>query len=143
MQLARQFLRNPLLVALSLVACLPVECGYADSTHGISQGYEVCRAQTNGVTAEMRRCANEELQRQEDRLKRALLMISSSARISVGRKHKLESEQKEWEASRNKGCMAKAQRKADGGSNAPLIAVDCAISKTAERADQLEAIARE
>jgi uncharacterized protein YecT (DUF1311 family) len=143
MLLARQFLRNPLLAALSLLACLPVECGYADSTQGISQGYEVCRAQTNGVTAAMRRCANEELQRQEDRLKRALLMIMSSSRISVGRKHELESEQKEWEAGRNRGCMAEAQREADGGSTAPLIAVDCAISKTAERADQLEAIARE
>lgn len=137
-----QFLRNPLLAALSLLACLPVECGYADSTHGISQEYEVCRAQTNGVTAEMRRCANKELQRQEVRLKRALLMIRSSARISAGRKHELESKQKEWEASRNKGCMSEAQREADGGSTAPLIAMDCAVSKTAERADQLEAIAR-
>jgi uncharacterized protein YecT (DUF1311 family) len=138
-----QFLRNPLLAALSLLACLPVERGYADSTHPISHEYEACAAHANGVTAEMRRCANQELQRQEDRLNRALLMIRSSARISVRRKHELESKQKKWEASRNKGCMAEAQREAGGGSTAPLIAMNCAVSKTAERADQLEAIARE
>jgi uncharacterized protein YecT (DUF1311 family) len=70
-------------------------------------------------------------------------MIRSSARISVRRKHELESEQKAWAASRNKSCMAEAQREAGGESTASLIAVDCAVSKTAERADQLEAMARE
>ncbi len=117
--------------------------GYADSTHATSQQYKTCIGQTNGVTAEMLRCANNELQRQEARLRRALVTIRGSARISVRRKDELESTQKEWEASRNKTCMATAQREADGGSLASVVATDCAISKTTERADQLEAIARE
>jgi uncharacterized protein YecT (DUF1311 family) len=137
------FFRNPLLAALFLLAWLPAERGYAGFTHRISQEYEACIAQANGVTAEVQRCANDELQRQTVRVNRALLMIRDSARISVRRKHELESKQKAWELSRNKDCMAEAQRQADGGSTASVIATDCAVFKTAERADQLEAIARE
>jgi uncharacterized protein YecT (DUF1311 family) len=135
--------RNPLLVALFVLAWLPAERGYAGSTHRMSQEYDACIARANGVTAEVRRCANNELQRQKVRLNRALVMIRDSARISIRRKHELESQQNAWEISRNKDCMAEAQRQADGGSTASVIATDCAIFKTAERADQLEAIARE
>jgi uncharacterized protein YecT (DUF1311 family) len=117
--------------------------GCADPAHAISQEYKACIGQTNGVTAEMLRCANNELQRQEARLRRALLTIRDSARISVRRKDALESTQKEWEASRRKICLATAQREADGGSLAPVIATDCAVSKTTKRANRLEAIARE
>jgi uncharacterized protein YecT (DUF1311 family) len=109
----------------------------------MSREYDACIAQANGVTAEVQRCANNELERQTVRLNRALLMIRDSVRISVQRKHELESKQKAWEVSRNEDCMAEAQRQADGGSTASVIATDCAVFKTAERADQLEAIARE
>jgi uncharacterized protein YecT (DUF1311 family) len=131
--------RNPLLATLFVLAWLPAERGYAGSVSRISQEYNACIAQTNGVTAEMRRCANNELQRQEVRLNRALLMIRDSARISAWRKHELKSKQRDWETSRNKDCMTVAQRQADG-STATLVATDCAALKTAERADQLEAI---
>jgi uncharacterized protein YecT (DUF1311 family) len=116
--------------------------GYAPSTQAISQEYTTCIGQANGVNAEMLRCANNELQRQEARLRRALLIIRGSTRISVRQKNEVESAQKAWEASRNRACLAAAQREADGGSLASVIAADCAVSKTAERADQLETIAR-
>lgn len=136
-----KFCRNILLSALLASAWVPAERAYAGSTHSVSQEYKACAAQTNGVTSEMMRCANDELRRQELRLK--LVLVKTLARLSGPRKHELESKQKAWETNRNKGCMAEARREAGGGSSASVIALDCAVSKTAERADQLEAGARQ
>ena len=131
-----------LLAVLSISAMLTGQ-GRCDSTQPLPPDYNTCIAQANGVTAAMLRCSNGELERQTLRLNRAMRLIMDSPRISPQRKQELLSGQKEWEASRDKDCLATAQREADGGSLASVIARDCAVSKTAARAAELETIARE
>jgi uncharacterized protein YecT (DUF1311 family) len=131
-----------LLAVLSVSAMLTGQ-GRCDSTQPLPPDYNTCIAQANGVTAAMLRCSNGELERQTMRLNRAMRLIMDSPRISAERKRELVSGQKEWEASRDKDCLATAQREADGGSLASLIARDCAVSKTADRATELETIAHE
>jgi uncharacterized protein YecT (DUF1311 family) len=139
-----QFRRSPLLAAALLASVwLPAVEAAAACTHPRSPAYEACVATANGVTAAMRRCANDELERQTARWQRALQAIVNSTRISADRKNEIEAAEKAWEASRNRGCVAAARHEAGGGTLAPLLATDCAVCETAARADQLEAVARQ
>ncbi|MBV9248731.1 MAG: DUF1311 domain-containing protein [Acetobacteraceae bacterium] len=132
-----------LLATLFISAVLTARGGYCDSAQPLSPEYEACIARANGVTAEMLRCSNDELERQTLRLSRAMRLIMDSPRISTERKQEIASGEKEWEAGRDKNCFATAQHEAGGGSLASMIARDCAVSKTADHAAELEAIARE
>jgi uncharacterized protein YecT (DUF1311 family) len=131
-----------LLAVLSISAMLTGH-GRCDSVRPVPPDYNTCIEEANGVTAAILRCSNSELERQTLRLNHAMRLIMDSPRISPQRKQELVSGQKEWEASRDKDCLATAQREADGGSLASVIARDCAVSKTATRAAELETIARE
>jgi uncharacterized protein YecT (DUF1311 family) len=131
-----------LLAVLSISAVLTGR-SYCDSMQPLPPDYNTCIAQANGVTAAMLQCSNRELERQTVRLNRAMRLIMDSPRISAQRKREFASGQKEWEANRDKDCLASAQREAEGGSLASVIARDCAVSKTATRAAELESIARE
>jgi uncharacterized protein YecT (DUF1311 family) len=131
------------LVAVLSISAVLIGYGRSDSMQPLPPEYSTCIAQANGVTAAMLRCSNVELEQQTLRLNRAIRRIMDSPRISTQRKREFVSGQKEWEASRDKDCLATAQREADGGSLASVIARDCAVSKTAARAAVLESFARE
>jgi uncharacterized protein YecT (DUF1311 family) len=141
---ARQYFRMSLLAALLVSARLSAAGGDASCQQPRSPGYEACVAQANGVTAEMRRCANDELQRQTLRLRQALQLVMASPRISTARKTELEVDdmgEKAWEESRDRSCIAEARHDAPSGTLAPFLATDCAVCQTAERADRLAAVA--
>lgn len=127
------------IVSFSLCMCI------AGSSHALAsnknndiqptKAYDECLESSNGVTVTLRRCANEELRRQDSRLNRLYRKLLE--RSEPHRREKLKSAQLAWIQLRDRQCEYEAALEQDG-TIWPLIITSCHIDFTIRRADQMQ-----
>jgi uncharacterized protein YecT (DUF1311 family) len=94
--------------------------------------YKACMDKSEGITVSMRDCAGTELEYQDNRLNRAYRTLRTKLKQSSAMH--LRDEQRAWIAERDQQCAVDK----DGGTAALIVADDCLIQVTSERAIELE-----
>ncbi len=124
---------KPLLSALVLVSTglAPAWCA-AETTY--SPAYANCMDRAGGVTADMIDCIGGELAHQDARLNTAYKTLASG--LTPARRDALRTVQRLWISYRDANCGFYLDP--DGGSLARILANECVLRETAERADELE-----
>lgn len=100
-----------------------------------TKAYDECVESANGVTITLRKCANDELQRQDMRLNRLYKKLLNTAEPS-GRE-KLKAAQLAWIQFRDRQCEYEAASEQQG-TMWPLLITGCHIDFTIRRADEIE-----
>ncbi|MBL8474420.1 MAG: DUF1311 domain-containing protein [Rhodocyclaceae bacterium] len=95
-------------------------------------GYTACIESADGNMADMIDCASAEAARQDARLNTAYKAAMTATRDQAG----LRARQRQWIKQRNAECSMDA----NGGQAATLAAYECEARKSAQRADELEAM---
>ena len=120
----------PLLVALPLT-------GWAEDV-SFSKQYGLCMEQSGGVTSVMVECITAEYKRQDTRLNQAYKALGKD--LSATRKKQLQEAQRAWLKFRDANCTFYDDP--DGGTLARVMANECMLTLTAQRAKELETLAR-
>jgi uncharacterized protein YecT (DUF1311 family) len=107
-----------------------------------SETWRRCMDRAGGVTAEMIACAGAEAARWDRRLNAAYRALMASPAHAPATKALLREAQRAWVAFRDRGCAAEGEFTAEGGSLSRILAADCALRMTAQRALDLEDLAR-
>lgn len=102
-----------------------------------SPALEPCLAKAGGVTAAMVDCAGAETKVQDARLNDAYRQ--AMAKLTPARQKELQAVQRLWIQFRDANC--KFAFDPDGGTMAQVEASGCVMTMTAERAQELEALA--
>lgn len=100
-----------------------------------TKAYDECIESSNGVTINLRKCANDELQRQDMRLNRLYKKLLGATEPS-GRE-KLKSAQFAWIQFRDRQCEFEASSEQQG-SMVPLLITSCHMDFTIRRANEIE-----
>jgi uncharacterized protein YecT (DUF1311 family) len=100
-----------------------------------TKAYEECVESANGVTITLRKCANDELQRQDMRLNRLYKKLLGATEPS-GRE-KLKAAQLAWIQFRDRQCEYEASSEQQG-SMWPLLITGCHMDFTIRRANEIE-----
>jgi uncharacterized protein YecT (DUF1311 family) len=129
-----------LLVLLTIAAPAVAQEKTAAPSVQYSKVFEACLDKSGGVTVEIRDCDSAEYAIWDKRLNVAYAAIMSSDNHSSAAKAKLKEAQRAWIVFRDKGCLADGEIVAEGGTASSLIASDCGLQLTAERAVHLEKI---
>lgn len=96
--------------------------------------YQQCIDKADGVTIKIIECANEEYDLQDKRLNVAYQIVMANS--STIQKDKLKKAQRLWIQYRDANCAF--YNDPEGGSLARIMANDCMVEETAERAKELE-----
>jgi uncharacterized protein YecT (DUF1311 family) len=96
--------------------------------------YNNCMDQSGGVTVNMLDCIGEELNSQDARLNGAYKQLRSQ--LTSARRQSLLDAQRLWIKYRDANCNFYADP--EGGTFANLLASECVLRETAERAKELE-----
>ncbi|TCT24103.1 uncharacterized protein YecT (DUF1311 family) [Thiobaca trueperi] len=99
--------------------------------------FSTCMNQAGGVTAEMLDCIGEELNTQDARLNGAYQKLRSQ--LSAERKRALQGAQRLWIQYREANCDF--YNDPEGGTLHRVMASDCLLRETAQRAKELENLA--
>lgn len=99
--------------------------------------FSTCMNQAGGITADMLDCIGEELNTQDARLNGAYQKLRSQ--LSAERKQSLQSAQRLWIQYRDANCGF--YNDPEGGTLHRVMASDCMLRETAERAKELEGLA--
>jgi uncharacterized protein YecT (DUF1311 family) len=130
-----------LTVALGVVACLLVLLvmgrGSYAADREMTQEYSTCLGKSNGVTIEMINCILAETMRQDARLNENYKKLIS--KLPTERKNALVGAQRAWIKFRDANCGFYADP--EGGSAARMIANECFLNATADRAKELRLLA--
>ncbi len=102
--------------------------------NGLSTQYSQCMDNSGGVTVSMLDCIAAETKLQDDRLNMAYKEAMSQ--LSAERKKQLKEAQRAWIKFRDANCDFYFDP--EGGTSASVMASDCVMSETAERAAELE-----
>jgi len=124
------------------LALFAVLLGVCTITHANDEFYTArfssCMDQAGGVTVEMLGCIGEELSTQDARLNGAYQKKLRS-QLSSDRKKALQSAQRLWIQYRDANCDF--YHDPEGGTLHRVMAADCVLRETAERAKELEGLA--
>lgn len=104
----------------------------------LTKQYTACLDKANGVTSEMLDCIGTETKYQDERLNKAYKALM--AQLSETRKKELQETQRLWIKYREANSHFYADP--DGGTMATLFSNDTFLTMTAERASELEALAK-
>jgi uncharacterized protein YecT (DUF1311 family) len=104
-----------------------------------SNAFDSCSTRANGVTADLIDCIGAENARQGKRLNVAYQRASRV--LPAPRRPALKAAQRAWVTYRDAACAFELD--SDGGSIARIVANNCVLRMTYERADALEAIVRD
>lgn len=104
----------------------------------MTKQYGSCLDRAGGVTAAMHECIGSETKVQDVKLNANYKALVS--KLSTERKNELLEAQRAWIKFRDANCKFYADP--DGGSMAGILASDCYLQATAERAKELESLAR-
>jgi uncharacterized protein YecT (DUF1311 family) len=105
----------------------------AEADTEMTQEYSTCLEQSNGVTVEMINCILAETIRQDARLNENYKRLIS--KLATERKNVLIEAQRAWIKFRDANCGFYADP--EGGSAARLVANECILNATAQRAKEL------
>ncbi|TCP11261.1 uncharacterized protein YecT (DUF1311 family) [Crenobacter luteus] len=122
-------------IAAVLLAGLGL-AGHAAAGPSYGKPFHACMERAGGVTQAMIECIGEELDRQDARLNRVYRERLSE--LVPARRALLQSVQRQWLRYRDANCGFYYDP--DGGSIARVLAADCRLRMTAERADELDAL---
>ncbi len=123
---------SKLLATLLLAIAIPA------SAADLTPQYELCAARTDGITVYILECIGAETTYQDRRLNIAYDDLIKRMRTQV-RKEKLRMGQRAWMKYRDESCQLYYTNIEDG-SIARIDAATCIMSKTADRATELERI---
>jgi uncharacterized protein YecT (DUF1311 family) len=123
------------LLAGGLALVLPVVCAAGDPT--FSPAFQPCLDKAGGVTTEMVNCIGAEADLQDKRLNAAYKKAMTV--LTPARQKELQGVQRLWLQYRDAKC--KFAFDPDGGTMAHVESADCMLTMTAERAQELEALA--
>jgi uncharacterized protein YecT (DUF1311 family) len=107
----------------------------------VSQDYTRCMDAAAGVTPAMIECSGRETARWDQRLNAAYRGIAASHDLSERTKAEIRDAQRAWIAYRDKACIAAGDVVAEGGSLSRIVANDCFMRMTAQRAVEMEELA--
>lgn len=110
-----------------------------DQPARLSEEYEQCLAHAESNAA-MHTCVAAEAGRWEARLNAAYQAILADRNYDARGKAELRDAQRAWVVFRTRACNAEGDLVAAGGTAAPLIAAQCTLDQTAQRAAELERI---
>lgn len=130
------------LFALVPMFCAPMAWAAGANAEGTPQpspGYTACMDKAGGVTRDMMDCIQAEVQQQDARLNAAYKGLMEQ--VGEQRKGPLRDAQRAWLRYRDANCAFYDDP--DGGTLARVSGNACAMRMTAERADELEKLARE
>ena len=123
------------------LALSAVLLGLCTITHANDELYTArfssCMDQAGGVTVEMLDCIGEELNTQDARLNGAYQKLKSQ--LSAERRKALQGAQRLWIQYRDANCDFYLDP--EGGTLHQVLAADCVLQETAERAKELEGLA--
>jgi uncharacterized protein YecT (DUF1311 family) len=123
------------------LALFAVLLGTCTITHANDELYTArfssCMDQAGGVTVEMLGCIGEELNTQDARLNGAYQKLRSQ--LSAERQKALQAAQRLWIQYRDANCDF--YHDPEGGTLHRVMAADCRLRETAERAKELEGLA--
>lgn len=127
------------LIVIAALACLPL------STHAqaqaqddnLSRQFATCMDRAGGVTMDMIACITAEAQRQDDQLNQAYKALRTD--LSPERRKQLLEAQRAWIRFRDTNCAFYDDP--DGGTLARVMANDCVMRMTAQRARELKELA--
>lgn len=106
-----------------------------------SRDYTRCMDRSGGVTPAMIECGSRENVRWDERLNAVYRGIMASQGLSERAKSQLRDAQRAWIAYREKACVAAGDLVAEGGSMSRVVANECFLRMTAQRAVELETLA--
>ena len=115
--------------ALLLAAAALPGAGHAA---GLSAKYQACAARAGGNVVQQTVCDQSEIGAQDDRLNKAYQQVMRQLSADPGRKAALRDRQRAWIKQRDYSCKL----------NGDTTDAGCVLTKTAERADELEAQVR-
>lgn len=107
-------------------------------TASLSKQFSACMDKSGGVTMDMIECIGVETQRQDARLNKAYKALMGG--LKAERKKELQEAQRAWIKFRDTNCGFYYDP--DGGSLARVQANNCMMTMTANRAGELEDLAR-
>lgn len=138
-------LPSKLLILSFLTMVSPAMAQQNDASSGVkySKAFSQCMDAAGGVTPRMRDCIETEHALWDKRLNAAYTSIMASDDHSTAAKAKLKDAQRAWIAFKDKGCLADGELAAEGGTLSSIIAGDCGLQLTAERAVHLEEIVKQ
>jgi uncharacterized protein YecT (DUF1311 family) len=117
------------------LAAGPVAAAESETT----KEYSACLDKANGVTVEMIDCIGAETKRQDVRLNENYRRLLS--KVSLHRKRELLEAQRAWMRFRDANC--RFYYDPEGGSLSRVIAAECILSATADRAKELKQLINE
>lgn len=120
-------------VLTTLVTAWPLPL-LAQAAPAQTPAYERCMDKSGGVTVRMLDCMATEMSHQDARLNRAYKTLMAS--LPSERQRALQRAQRAWLAFRDADCQFLAEP--EGGSAASLVASDCFLTMTTQRAQALE-----
>lgn len=126
-------MRRTVPFALLLSACSMAHAADAPYT----ARYSTCMDQSGGVTYDMLDCINEEFKTQDTRLNDAYRTLRTQ--LSAERKTALQAVQRLWIQYRDANCSF--YNDPEGGPLHRVMANECMLRETAERAKELEQLA--
>ena len=104
----------------------------------LSKDFKRCMDSSRGVTPAMIECDIREKARWDDRLNVAYRAIMANRDYSERAKEQMRDAQRAWIAFRDKACVAAGDITAEGGSMSRIVAAECLLRMTAQRAADLE-----
>jgi len=101
-----------------------------------------CMRGSRGVTPAMLECTGRERDRWDARLNATYQRIMGSKDYSENARTELREAQRAWIAYRQAACRAAGDLTAEGGTMSRVVAADCVLRMTAQRAGELEDLLR-
>jgi uncharacterized protein YecT (DUF1311 family) len=129
---------NTLCLRLVLPLLIVSPLAFAADESLLSKTYSHCMEKSDGVTAAMVECITAEYKRQDTRLNQAYKAASKD--LSAPRKKQLQEVQRAWLKFRDANCAFYDDP--DGGTLARVLSNECMMTLTAQRAQELEAMAQ-
>ena len=124
-------------IALFAAIAAPPFASLAETPY--TDEYATCMEKSGGVTVDMLDCIAAEYEVQDARLNAHYKALSAS--LTPQRRKALVEAQRLWIRYRDANCGFRAD--ADGGTAAGLMANDCLLTETAERAQELANLRRD
>jgi uncharacterized protein YecT (DUF1311 family) len=126
----------PFYLALAIATTLPLMSTAQEAS--LSKQFEACMDKSGGVTQGMVECMVAETKRHDARLNKAYKALMGS--LNPERQKQLQEAQRAWLKFRDTNCAFYYDP--DGGTLARVEANDCVMNMTANRAKELEALAK-
>lgn len=121
---------------LAIAATLPLMSTAQEAS--LSKQFDACMDKSGGVTQSMVECMVAETKRHDARLNKAYKALMGS--LTPERQKQLQEAQRAWLKFRDTNCAFYYDP--DGGTLARVEANDCVMNMTANRAKELEALAK-